>query len=108
MPTRAPSAMRRILFCAIVTVVAVWLLAVPRMAVAQACTDDAACGKFQVCVGRKCCTPTDFTNKCGGDCGVSCPDSGVCSTNTDCQSGACSVDRCCGPSCNGNCSNRCK
>ena len=91
-----------------VAMLALGLLAVPRVPAAPTCAADGDCGKYAACINGTCCKPSDFTNRCGGKCGVQCPDSGVCGANKDCQSGACSGHRCCGPACNGNCSNSCR
>src|SRR5579862_1128095 len=84
------------------------LLAPPRLFASQTCSADADCGKYGACINGQCCKPADFDNRCGGKCGVKCPDASICKVNSDCDSGACSDHRCCGPQCNGNCANSCR
>jgi len=98
----------RVRFCRplLIAASALLLSAVPASA-AQSCTGDDECGEFRACISASCCTPTDFDRRCGGDCGVACPDAAVCAANADCKGGACSDGVCCGRGCNGNCGNRC-
>ena len=63
-------------------------LAVPPPAAGQRCAADADCGKYAACINGTCCKPSDFANRCGGTCGVTCPDASICGGSKDCQSGS--------------------
>ena len=76
----------------------------------KGCLGDTNCGSG-ICVNGSCCTPSDSTNRCGGDCGATCPDCDSCGDNVDCEGGICTNGTCCSPSdssgCGGTCATSC-
>jgi hypothetical protein len=84
---------RRLTLLAAVAILGLRLV-VPGAAAGQSCATDADCGPSAACIGGTCCTPSDISNLCGGDCGSKCADAGVCNRNRDCQSGSCKHGTC--------------
>lgn len=96
----------RFVFVALIAAGGLHRLVLPAAA-AQSCGVDGDCWKYGACISGTCCTPTDFDRRCGGDCGVPCPDAAVCAVDADCRGQVCTSGTCCGPGCNGNCANHC-